>query len=334
MIGLVGFGQVASGDARWFDYLMNSFVYCDSNANFMKAEDGQLSFSYMDPGFKEGLKYMEKLVEEGLIAKETLSQDLAAWKTMINSFDVFSICYIGPDSFTDDRRNTFEALPPMKGPEGIQYARWNPTVPYGGMVVSAECEHPEAAFRLGDLLTRQDYTISNRWGKQGEDWDYFEEYVQTLDDYKEEDWTAANPFVEKLIIVYDDASFWSGSDMQNRSWLAAGPQIRGYSVADGRTSSAESLTAYTVHMSESGLLYPEYYPEEYVTSLTYTQEEQEEISEIFANATSYISTTCTTWLLGEGDIDGEWDGFQEELKKIGVERALEIAQSAYDRSHK
>jgi len=64
----------------------------------------------------------------------------------------------------------------------------------------------------------------------------------------------------------------------------------------------------------------------------YTAEENEVMAEILANLKTYISLTNSNWLLGNTDIDAEWDAFQAELQKIGIDRALEIAQAAYNRS--
>lgn len=66
--------------------------------------------------------------------------------------------------------------------------------------------------------------------------------------------------------------------------------------------------------------------------LMYTAEENEVMAEILANLKTYISLTNSNWLLGNTDIDAEWDAFQAELQKIGIDRALEIAQAAYNRS--
>ena len=336
MIGLAGYNGVfggADGTSFWFDYLMNSFVYSDSSHDFMKVEDGVLSFSYTEEAWKEGLKYIKGLIDEGLIAKESLTQDRNQWITMINACQVFGICYIAPSDFTDERKSVFESIDPMIGPEGVQFARYNPTMPASGMLITVDCQNPEAAFRLGDLLCRQDYTITNRWGAQGQDWDYFDDYVKTLTDYDESKWSATIPGCEKLIIVYDDPTFWGSGNMQNRAWMGIGPQIRGFGVAGGRTINADTVTTYTLHMAESYMQYPPFYPEEYVANLMYQEEESEEISEILANLETYVSLTTANWLLGNGDMDAEWDAYLKELSNIGIERAQEIAQAAYTRSH-
>ena len=58
------------------------------------------------------------------------------------------------------------------------------------------------------------------------------------------------------------------------------------------------------------------------------------ITDIQATLTSYLEETTAAFLMGTKDIDAEWDGFQQELKTIGIEKALEINQAAYDRAYK
>lgn len=200
------------------------------------------------------------------------------------------------------------------------------------MIITADCEHPEEAFKLADLLVSRDYTITNRWGQRGRDWDYFEDYAATLEDYDESEWSPTIPGCERLIIVYDDPTFWGSGNMQNRAWMNSGPAIRGFGVAGGRTINANTIDLYTLHMAESYQQYPPFYPTEYIGSLIYSEEESAVIGEILTNLETYVALTTSNWLLGVGDIDAEWDDFQAELKKIGIDKAVEIAQIAYTRS--
>lgn len=330
MIGVAGYGGL--NRSAWFDYFMNSFVYSDSEMDFMKVEDGTVSFSYTCEAWKEGIKYIKSLIDEGLIAKESLTQDRTQWINMINSCPIFGLCYIAPSDLMDERKNVFESIEPMTGPQGVKFARYRPTTPAGGMVVTADCQNPDEAFRFGDLLTRLDWTITNRWGQRGQDWDWFEDYVKTLDNYDDSKWSATIPGCERLIIVYDDATFWGSGNMQNRAWMNSGSAVRDYTVAGGRVINIDTVTPYTLHMAESYQQYPPFYPKEYISMLMYTAEENEVMAEILANLKTYISLTNSNWLLGNTDIDAEWDAFQAELQKIGIDRALEIAQAAYNRS--
>ena len=40
------------------------------------------------------------------------------------------------------------------------------------------------------------------------------------------------------------------------------------------------------------------------------------------------------FVTGSMDIDGQWDGYLEELDKIGLQEYLSVVQTAYDRMYK
>lgn len=60
----------------------------------------------------------------------------------------------------------------ISGPDGTYSVSFKPNKPSNCAYITADCEHPEVAFRVLDLMCREDFTITARWGKQGENWDY------------------------------------------------------------------------------------------------------------------------------------------------------------------
>ena len=46
---------------------------------------------------------------------------------------------------------------------------------------------------------------------------------------------------------------------------------------------------------------------------------------------TYVDEMESRFITGISDIDAEWDGYVEQLKNFGIERAIEIKQEAYDR---
>jgi len=39
------------------------------------------------------------------------------------------------------------------------------------------------------------------------------------------------------------------------------------------------------------------------------------------------------WVLGNGDVEAEWDDYTAQLEKKGLSQVLEVMQSAYDRQY-
>ena len=57
----------------------------------------------------------------------------------------------------------------------------------------------------------------------------------------------------------------------------------------------------------------------------------EVVNEVQQNVEAYLSDVITRFIIGDLDIDKEWDSYIEELKTMDVEQMIEIAQKAYDR---
>ena len=77
-----------------------------------------------------------------------------------------------------------------------------------------------------------------------------------------------------------------------------------------------------------------YIPEETVNLIIFTNDELEEYTEIITNANNYYQEKTTKFITGYENIDKEWDKYVAELENnIGLGRALEIAQKAYDRTN-
>ena len=64
-----------------------------------------------------------------------------------------------------------------------------------------------------------------------------------------------------------------------------------------------------------------------------TAEQTEAASEIQLTLNNYVKEMTASFLTGKKDIDADWDSFQAELKKIGIDQLQEIYQSAYSLVH-
>lgn len=333
-IGLTGAGFT---NANWFSLLMGSFVYTTpGGGNYLTVEDGTVGFAYQTDAWKEGLRYIRKLFEEGLMPMETLTQDLDQWRTMLSVEDdtVFAQAYTSASQVNatyTDRRNNFIAYLPLTGPDGVRTATYTPSVAQPHFMITADCENPEAAFRLGDLMCNEYYGITTRFGQEGVDWDYFD-VVENKEDYV--------PYVagwDIMIIVYDDATFWGTGVQQNRCWMQVGPYIRQYGIANGRAADPATVSKFDDNTSNANNLYQMtegLSPAEVIPKLIYTVEENETASPILATLRSYVEETTASFLAGKLDIDADWDTFQNELSVIGIEQAQEIIQGVYDRMYK
>lgn len=330
-IGLVGtFGDLQY--SGWFPFLMNPFVYA-GDRNYLTVNDGQVGLAYTTEEWKEGLKYIRKFFEEGLIAPETLTMDNEQFRALMNSEDqvVFSLVYAAADmlSADGDRVTEYTYMAPLTGPKGLNYATYAQSTAKVSFVVTANCKDPEAAFRLGDMLNSELIGITQRWGAQGVEWDYIEN-VKNAGAYV--------PSVSSFpisIVAYHDTLFWGGTEITNASWRQEGPYVRQYGIACGVGIDPATTEPYTINLNEAWDLYQQggYNPAQTIPKLIYTTEEADTIGEIESNLKTFVREKTAAFLMGNEDIDAGWDAFQQEVINIGAKTYVETVQPVYDRMY-
>ncbi|MBE5782941.1 MAG: extracellular solute-binding protein [Clostridiales bacterium] len=333
-IGLVGNMDSYKG---WFQYIMNAFIYA-GDSKYLVVEDGVVTVAYTKPEWQEGLKFIRKLFAEDLIPKEILTQDDQQYLAMLNSelCTTMMLVYTSPSRVNAalDWRNDFICYQPLINEEfGGPLASYRPsTVPNGNcFFITKNCKNPDAAFKLGDTIVSRHFVITTRWGQEGQDWDYIEN-VPNADEY-----VAAVDGFDKLMLIYNDAQFWSSGEVQNRSWMNAGPAIRSYGVANGRAIKPDAFTDFNKHSNGGAVLYSEnvsWLPTEVIPKLTYNSEEAAIISDLESTLDTFVDEWTANFLVGNLDLDKDWDTYVKELEAIGIEQYVEIVQRVYDRMYK
>ena len=66
------------------------------------------------------------------------------------------------------------------------------------------------------------------------------------------------------------------------------------------------------------------YPNLYLTA-----EQNNRMSVLNTDISTYIRKMEAKWII-DGNVEKEWDGYTQELKKMGIDEMVEIKQAAYD----
>ena len=315
-------------------FIMNAFFYAgDKDDVYKVVNDGVVSSAVTTEEFKKSLVELRKLYQEGLILNETITMNGDQCKTLMNTEEntVFAFSFTSPSVFTDTaRRDEYICIAPLVGPEGVQYADYHQSVGTHSMVITANCKNPEAAFKVGDLLSSEVMGISQRFGQEGVDWDYLEKAKNA------DEWESAFPAFPLYIICYDDSNFWAAKEPASRFWGQTGPYVRQYAIANGMGVKKGAVSAYTKAVNEGATLLQEggFAPKEHIPTLVYTDDESIVISELQPTLKTFIGEYVAAVLMGNKNLEGDWDAFQKELEKIGLSDYLEAVQSAYDRMYK
>lgn len=65
--------------------------------------------------------------------------------------------------------------------------------------------------------------------------------------------------------------------------------------------------------------------------LSLTPEESTEAAGILSDLTTYLEENLIKFLIGDLDMDKDWDTFRDTVESMGLEDVVAIYQAAYDR---
>ena len=271
-----------------------------------------------------------------------MTQAAEQYTALLNAEDttVFALAGWNPGSVKDaERRSGYTYINALEGPDGLKEAMFSPALPGKGAGITPDCENPDAAFLVLDYLCKEEFSISQRFGKRGVDWDYFEEsdienkdaYIPTVGGF------------DISIIVYDDTAFWGSGTPQNKSYLMCGPYILSSPILNGRAMNSSATTPEELAKFEFDQIYAASSfaghqiarsIDDVISYLPLQPEEEKSIAEPLATMKSYVRLATAEFLTGEKDIDADWDAYLAELKKMGIDTVVETLQVAYDRLYK
>lgn len=309
-------------------YMMRSLLsmFCDvgNYSDYVAVKDGKLYPVYITEEYREGLRYIHKLVEEDLLSVLSFTQDEAQFKALMAQETTVVGMSVRPSITTalpasDPRRAEYLGIAPFAMADGTVITPYTPTNANPAFVITKNCKNPEAAFRLGDLLCSEKYTVMTRWGEAGVDWVKPEEGSIAM---------YASMGYEPYLKETGNISWGSP---QNQCWFCEGPYVRGYAIPAGMVWNGSQLDSeYRIAQ-----IMPEYMdkgPAEYCANLIYTEEEDERIAEPLMTINSYVTECLAQFVTGAMDIDTEWDAYVRELQNNDLDIVIQVMQGAYDRT--
>jgi putative aldouronate transport system substrate-binding protein len=319
-----------SGDnserGRTYDFLLNAFIYNNSRNRLIVDDNGKIDTIVNKPEYREGLRWINSLVKEGLFLPQIFTQNQASSRGMIEAGDVSTVGFFcgglaGCISANNPRRLEYAPMPPLKGPKGVEYTPYWQNTPAKTMMITKYCKNPEAAFRWGDLIASEESSIWNRFG------------------VPDKDWKQAGPGDKSM---YTDLGFkatlillnnvWSG--IQNSHWYMSQAGLMYMGLIDGMVQSMDNplenerwiAAAVPLHIGKEP---PE---KNRVDHMIFSFEETEKYGELRSSFNTYVDESLAFFVTGEKNIDRDWDAYIRELDTIGLKDFLAVSQSGYERA--
>ncbi len=302
-------------------YFINSFIQSDLNG--FNITDGVISAAFITEGWREALRYMKSLVDAEILDVTSFSATYDQLKTVGETGSdtiLGGVIWPYPNDIWDfsvETHTNYDTIPPVAGPEGVQYAPYkNNFVMSGQLVVTNECEYPDVAVRVFDWLYTQEGMLSQRIGREGIEWHVPEDGVLS---YTGEDatWQKLTPLggVQNF--------FWSQWNVPsyNRHEEQASNQDM-----DVYASNGLEIRLYEATVDN----YVPYTPEEYLPELHMNPDTITETVQNKTNIDKFVDESLVRFVTGDLSIDDDWDKYVEDVTNMELDMVIAEYQTAYD----
>ncbi len=290
---------------------------------FYLDEDGRVTQSFLSPGYKDYLATLRMWMEEGLIDIDLLAR---SWS------DTLKMTYVGKSGVCntgnwmikemlqlgkmEDEGYAVTAVPPLRLKDKdelihLSSVRRPVSGAEGAWYISSACKDPVAAVRFIDFLYSEQGQLLTTWGA-GELEDGTSTYAIREDgSYTFSDWIMNNPDIPYATLR--DKYYLQQWTTRTLDDLELIQYDQPYNLAAWDTWSRNN---------DDAQLLP--------SSLGMTAEETFEASGIINDVETYMMEMVYKIINGEEALDS-WDACVERAKEMGLERVVEIYQTAYDR---
>ena len=318
-------------------YLMNAFVY-DDGENRLYLDNGRVTASFMQPEFRDGLRYLNRLYNDRLITRDSFTMDRGV-RAQVNSTKYESVIGAMPNSTHGNlgtrpagqpvRWIDYDLIPPLKGPNGLQITRYHyydkfQTDRPAGFIPSTS-KNPALIVRWLDWLVSYDGTIMLMFGEKGVGWRdadpgatgpdgrpalYQNITIPTTDpNYGNIIWDQYFPY-------YRSADFRLSQQAPDDMWASDGTGAE-------RVLFQRTLSYYAPYgIARENLIPPLYYAEEEVS----------DVATLTTNINTYVQESIAKFVVGDLNVETDWNQYLNELRNLGADRYLQIIQRTYDNS--
>lgn len=316
-----------SGTSDGFDptiFLMNAFIY-DNGSDFFNVEDGKVSYAPVQEGWKKGLTYIRDLYAKGLLDKQAFSQKGEVIKQLAAQNKVGVVPYLYSAGFIDTANPNYpnwSTVPPLKGPDGTQYAAFSGNTPKSLTFVvtkNATEEQIVRMIKLVDFIYTPEGTQMMNFGQEGKYWTKAGDGVKGLSG-------------EQALFITQSDKFYSAGAKQNEGWNQMGPIFQNTTWRNGFVEAKAPFSAdglESLLMLETMKNYAGHQPKQVYPGVIWIQpQEYQNFALLKTNIEQYVKQSMAQFINGSKSIENDWQTYVEGLQKLGLPQYLEMAQKA------
>ncbi|MCL2834248.1 MAG: extracellular solute-binding protein [Treponema sp.] len=328
-------GYYASAPRTYpYVFLLNAFVYFNPGS-YLAMANGKVTFVANTEDYREGLRYVARLVSEGLLDSASFTQNASQAKQIgtdpagprIGVFTDFVWWNFVEYNYNmpDKRADFYPALAPLKGPKGLR------VTPVQGTGFNLDFAHitdhakdPVLAFRWLDALYNLDVTEVTQFGIKGLYWDDPTPGALGIN-RKPALYRVLKPFPSE-----GDTGSVRNVFMGNRySDLRLGEQANWSNPATAFDQEPrlyqETMDKYYPYRPAEGTYVP--------LVLNQTATESGEVSRLTEQINTYVQENLVAFITGNKSLDRDWAAYTAEFQRLDLQRYLALKQTAYDRQY-
>lgn len=270
----------------------------------------QVKYGPLDPEYKTAMKNLIQWYKEGLFDTEILTRANDAMSVVMNNKGGMTNDWFGSTSrLNDTLKDEFPGFKfvPFAPPENIVLENRGDNYQYGWGIYTGT-KHLEEAVKYLDFWFSVEGNRLINFGEEGVHW----ELVDGEPKFKEELLAMESPLDEIRKFGCQMGIGYVQDFNYEKQWLN---QI-----------GADGMTMYNEGNWFAPMLPPIY--------LQMTPDEVEEYSMLKTQIDTHTEEMYQRWILGTVDFDSTYDQYIKELKKLDVDRLLELQQGAYEKYQK
>jgi putative aldouronate transport system substrate-binding protein len=296
----------------------NSFISAFGIPYGFGVRDGKVFYAPIEDSYKEFLITFSRWYKEGLLDPEFILLRNSQLNDRVNSGKVGA--FIGSVNNLRDSIDALKSIDPsfelipvqnpvLQNVDALNIKSGIPTVTEFGIAIGSRNKYAEESMKWIDYAySEEGYRLYN-YGIEG--------YTYTVD----------NDQIQYTDINLNNTDSLSVNQAMDR-YLRALPVVPGYRTDESIGKSytyKEQKEAVGLWSANSGEYNPSLMP-----PVSLTQEESYELSTIMDNLSVYKEEMFAKYVIGAASLD-LFDEYVETTKKIGIDQAIEIMQTALDR---
>ncbi|SFM54527.1 putative aldouronate transport system substrate-binding protein [Paenibacillus sp. 1_12] len=283
----------------------------------LNPKTGKVTFGPIEPAYKDYVSTMNKWYKEGLIDSEFAATDKKAFEAKFakNSIGSYGGVISGVNAYKDLLKSQVPdfkllGLSPPIGAAGKSYSghtQMVQNVPLDGAFISSQAKDPVAAVKLLDYMIGPDGSDLQNWGIEGKSYKVENGKKKFTDEvFKSSDGFEPSEAVKKYalpttgMVKVMDFDAWAAFELKypeaveaNDLWFKA----------------------------DRSLLIP---------PISFNGQESQKLGSIMSEVNTYVKEMWIKFIMGNEPVDN-YDKFVATLKKMGIDEAIQIYQTAYER---